>query len=109
MKLCAASTNPPCPALATHGDLCVAHAANATRVPHAKNTKPVICARCQLQIHPSHWQKHISAGRVEHGGYLCEPSDRPVVDVYTDGIGVTRCSICFKRPPCEHVLTEPSA
>jgi len=72
MKLCAAPSNPPCPALATHGDLCVAHASKHTRVPHSKNAKPVLCARCGLEIYPGHWQKHVGAGRVEHGGYTCE-------------------------------------
>lgn len=78
MKLCQAPPLPdrsPCPCVATHGDLCAAHASTATRVPYSKTTPPPICARCGRPIKPGTFQKSVGAGRVEHGGYVCTPKE----------------------------------
>lgn len=61
-----------CPALATVGTLCAAHASKADRVPHKKNQPVVKCARCGNEIKQGDWRKPTWLGDYVHGGYVCE-------------------------------------
>jgi hypothetical protein len=62
-----------CPALATVGRLCAAHASTATRVPIGKNKPTVYCSRCGDEIRQNHFQKRDAKGSgFVHASYVCD-------------------------------------